>query len=65
MELRGFKRVSLEAGQKTTVDFELTPEAISLIDVSMNRIVEPGTFDLMVGPSSAETSSVLLEVVNP
>jgi beta-glucosidase len=65
MELRGFKRVGLEPGQKTTVEFTLTPEELSLIDVNMNRVVEPGIFDLMVGPSSAETTSVPLEVVNP
>ena len=65
MQLRGFKRVSLEPGQKITVDFTLTPEDLSLIDVNMNRVVEPGMFDLMVGPSSANTSTVALEVINP
>jgi beta-glucosidase len=65
MELRGFKRVSLDPGQKTTVDFTLTPDELSLIDINMNRVVEPGTFDLMVGPSSAETTTIPLEVVNP
>ncbi len=63
-QLRGFKRVSLEPGQKVTVDFMLAPEDLSLIDVNMNEVVEPGTFDVMVGPSSAETSSVPLEVVS-
>ena len=37
---------------------------LSLIDVNMNSVVEPGMFDLMVGPSSAETSSVALEVAS-
>ncbi|HYM76835.1 MAG TPA: glycoside hydrolase family 3 N-terminal domain-containing protein [Candidatus Dormibacteraeota bacterium] len=64
MQLRGFKRVSLEPGQKTTVEFMVTPADLSLIDVKMNSVVEPGTFDLMVGPSSAETSSVALEVAS-
>jgi beta-glucosidase len=61
-QLRGFKRVSLEPGQKVTVEFPISPADLSLIDVNMNRVVEPGTFDVMVGPSSAETSSVALEV---
>jgi hypothetical protein len=43
----------------------LTPESLSLIDVDMHRVVEPGTFDIMVGPSSAEISSVALQVVQP
>jgi beta-glucosidase len=63
-QLRGFKRVSLEPGQKITVDFTLTPEDLSLIDVNMNRVVEPGTFELMVGANSVETTSIPLEVIN-
>jgi beta-glucosidase len=62
--LRGFKRVSVDPGQKVTVDFTLTPEDLSLIDVNMDRVVEPGTFDLMVGPSSADTTSIPLEVIH-
>lgn len=64
LELRGFQRVSLDPGQKVTVDFTLTPEDLSLIDVDMNRVVEPGMFDLMLGNSSTETTSIPLEVVN-
>jgi beta-glucosidase len=45
-----------------TVEFPISPADLSLIDVNMNRVVEPGTFDVMVGPSSVETSSVALEV---
>jgi hypothetical protein len=31
----------------------------------MHRVVEPGTFDLMVGPDSAHTSTIPLEVAEP
>ena len=55
-ELRGFRRVRLKPGEKTTVEFPLTPDALSLLDVNLNRVVEPGTFDLLVGPSSAQTA---------
>jgi beta-glucosidase len=65
MELRGFKRVTLKPGEKTTVEFTLTPDALSMINIDMHRVVEPGTFDIMVGPSSVETSSVALQVVQP
>jgi beta-glucosidase len=63
-ELRGFRRVTLKPGEKTTVEFLLTPEALSLLDVNMNRVVEPGTFDLLVGPSSVQTESVPLQVLS-
>src|ERR1700690_1374850 len=64
-ELRGFKRVALKPGEKTTVEFTLTPASLSLIDVDMHHVVEPGMFDLMVGPNSVDTSSVALQVVQP
>ena len=63
-ELRGLRRVKLKPGEKTMVEFPLTPDALSLLDLNMNRVVEPGTFDLMVGPSSAQTETVPLQVVS-
>jgi len=36
---------------------------LSILDLEMHRVVEPGVFDIMVGPNSAETTSVPLEVV--
>jgi beta-glucosidase len=63
-ELRGFRRVTLKPGEKTTVEFLLTPEALSLLDLNMNPVVEPGTFDLLVGPSSVQTESIALQVVS-
>jgi len=32
------------------------------LNEDMHRVVEPGTFDIMVGPSSAETTIVPLQV---
>jgi beta-glucosidase len=55
--LRGFKRVTLDPGQKTTVDFTISPDDLSLIGVSMNQVVEAGVFDVMVGPSSVAAPS--------
>jgi beta-glucosidase len=62
-QLRGFHRVSLKPGEKTTVEFTLTSDALSILDINMNRVVEPGIFDIMVGPNSAQTQSVPLQVV--
>jgi beta-glucosidase len=62
-ELRAFQRVHLKPGEKTTVEFQLTPDALSMIDEHMDRVVQPGVFDLLVGPNSAQTSTVSLNVV--
>jgi len=63
MQLEGFRRISLKPGEKKTVQFKLTAEMLSILDLDMNRVVEPGVFDIMVGPNSAETTRVPLEVV--
>ena len=63
MQLKGFQRISLKPGEKKTVEFKLTSDMLSILDLEMRRVVEPGTFDIMVGPSSAQTTSVPLEVV--
>ncbi|MGH9736624.1 MAG: fibronectin type III-like domain-contianing protein, partial [Candidatus Acidiferrales bacterium] len=62
MALRGFKRVSLQPGQTTTVQFKLTPDSLSIVDENMKRVVQPGMFDIMVGPSSVDTQRAELEV---
>ncbi len=61
-QLAGFQRIHLKAGEKTTVEFQVTPAALSLINMDMHQVVEPGLFDIMVGPSSAKTENMTLEV---
>jgi beta-glucosidase len=62
-ELRGFERVTLAPGEKKTVTFTLGPDALSLIDARMQRVVEPGRFEIMVGTSSAKLTTATLDVV--
>jgi beta-glucosidase len=51
IELKGFEKVRLQPGERRRVDFLLTPEDLSLIDMQMQRKVEPGEFQVMVGSS--------------
>ncbi|MGB8212046.1 MAG: glycoside hydrolase family 3 N-terminal domain-containing protein [Anaerolineales bacterium] len=62
-ELKGFRRITLQPGEKQVVEFTLSAEALSFLDEKMERVVEPGTFEIMVGTSSAELQTVLLEVI--
>jgi len=62
-ELRGFERVTLAPGEKKTVTFTVGPDALSLIDQRMQRVVEPGRFEIMVGTSSAKLTTATLDVV--
>ncbi len=53
-ELKGFERVALKAGESKRIEFTLTPEHLRYYDLEMNRVVEPGEFKVMVGPSSQD-----------
>ncbi|HKG15122.1 MAG TPA: glycoside hydrolase family 3 N-terminal domain-containing protein [Pyrinomonadaceae bacterium] len=62
-ELKDFARVSLAPGESKTVSFTITPDKLAFYDLNMERTVEPGAFDIMVGTSSAKYQTARLEVV--
>ena len=61
-ELRGFERVTLAPGERRTVSFTIGPDALSLINREMQRVVEPGRFEILVGASSASLKKATLDV---
>jgi beta-glucosidase len=62
MELKDFKRISLAPGERKTVEFVITPDKLSFLDLNMKTVVEPGWFEIMVGTSSVKYETVKLEV---
>lgn len=62
IELKGFERITLSPGQSRTVSFTITPDKLSFLDLNMKRTVEPGDFDIMVGPSSVKFQTAKLRV---
>ncbi|MBS1790146.1 MAG: glycoside hydrolase family 3 C-terminal domain-containing protein [Acidobacteria bacterium] len=63
LELKDFYRIALAPGESSVVTFEITPDKLSFLDLNMQRVVEPGAFDIMVGPSSVKFQKVKLEVI--
>lgn len=53
-ELKGFSRFTLKAGEAKQVEFVLTAAELGFYDTNGKFIVEPGDFDIMVGPNSQE-----------
>lgn len=53
-ELKGFRRITLEPGQKETVALDITPEHLAFYNIDMEYLVEPGEFEIMVGSSSRD-----------
>ena len=62
MELKGFQRVSLAPGESKDVILPITPEALQFYNLEMERVVEPGEFEIMVGSSSQSHKSTILRV---
>jgi beta-glucosidase-like glycosyl hydrolase len=62
-ELRGFRRITLNPGETKTVEFTLGPDELSFLNRDMHRVVEPGTFTIMVGGNSIDLTSTKLNVV--
>jgi len=52
-ELKGFQRVTLKPGEQRRVGFALGPKELGAYDQEMRWKVEPGTFQVFAGTSSA------------
>jgi beta-glucosidase len=61
-ELRDFIRVSLKAGEKKKVVFNITPDKLAFHNLKMKFAVEPGVFELMVGGSSRDQDLLKTEL---
>ena len=63
-ELRGFQRLSLNPGETKTVTFTLGFNELSFLNRDMKRVVEPGTFTIMLGGNSVDLTEAKLNVVD-
>ena len=65
-ELKGYKRITLEAGETKEVSFKLNAYSFAFYDLKFNYGVEAGDFKIMVGNSSDDKAlkSTLFTVSN-
>lgn len=63
-ELRGFRRITLNPGQKQRVEFTLGPKELQFLDRNLRPVVEPGEFIVYVGTSSDSGLQTSFEVVD-
>ena len=61
-ELKGFQRVTLQAGQKRKVEFVLDREHLGFWNRQMRFVVEPGEFRVMVGSNSVDVLEAKFQV---
>ncbi len=53
-ELKAFARVELRPGETQTVSMQVAFDQLALVDQGLERVVEPGEFEVMVGSSSRD-----------
>ena len=67
-ELKAFRKVRVKAGETVEVGFEITPEMLSWYYVdpfetgAPQLALEPGDFEIMVGPDSSTLQTLMLNV---
>jgi beta-glucosidase len=54
IELKGFERIHLKAGEMKEVSFAITPEMLSMLNKDLRPVVEVGDFRIMIGSSSKD-----------
>ncbi|MGW1204392.1 exo-beta-d-1,3/1,6-glucosidase [Streptomyces cyaneofuscatus] len=60
-ELKAYEQVALAVGESRQVSIELPVAACTLVDAQGRRVVEPGRFELLVGPSSRDEALLRAE----
>lgn len=65
MELKAFKRIRLKPNEQKEIVFKITSEMLSMFDQKMKRVIEPGTFKIMVGASSKDVRQEIELEVKP
>ncbi len=58
MELRGFRKVRLRAGEAREIELTLKKVDFEFYDKAMKRTIEPGEFEIFTGGNSRDVSSV-------
>lgn len=55
-ELKGFEKLYLEAGEERVVKFTLESDALAFYNQQLERVVEPGKFNLWIGKDSCDNT---------
>ncbi len=61
-ELKGFQRLSIKAGETATATFIIDASKLKFYNYDLKEVVEPGEFDVMVGPNSRDLKRATITV---
>jgi len=63
-ELKGFERIYLQPGQTRTVTFKIAPEMLKFYNYDLQYVVEPGDFNIMIGPNSRDVQTASIRLID-
>ena len=63
-ELKGFKKINLQKGEKQTVTFEISIEDLKFYNSDLQFVAEPGRFQLFIGTNSDTTNKIEFDLVH-
>ncbi len=52
-ELKGFQRIHLKKGESQEVKFDITDDLLKFYNARLDYVLEPGDFEVMIGPDSS------------
>ena len=61
-ELKGFQRIHLNVGELQTVSFTITPDLLKFYDYNLDYVLEPGDFEVMIGPNSRDVKKKTIHI---
>ena len=62
-ELKGFKKITLEAGRSANVSFEITADMLRFYGIDMEFAAEKGDFVLYIGGDSSTENSAEFKLI--
>ncbi len=61
-ELKGFQRITLNAGERRTVKFSVNVKDLGSYDPEMKWVVPPGTYDMWIAPNAVEGTAASFNI---
>lgn len=63
-ELKSFRKVEIAPGETKRLTFLITPEMLEYTGPDLNKVLEPGEFEIMIGGNSGDLLSSKIKLTN-
>lgn len=63
-ELKSFRKVEIAPGETKRLTFIITPEMLEYTGPDLNKVLEPGEFEIMIGGNSGDLLSSKIKLTN-